>query len=718
MGVIKITKIELSPLTLQESKVVVLSYRLTSEPDIPLSYTIATNSLIVPVGGILPEPYFIDGLDNGKSYTVKAQSDCGNYHFTKEFQTGYPCPAFVSGSLQGRVMQEVPQTKCADCGLVLNGIPSGQISSMSAGVLTSGVCGLTDYVIDWFLNDEEEPRFTSGSDAGLDDDVTVIHPFAGEPVQGGIWHPKVRFADIDGYKYSGEIMEGARWSPDLLTCLPDVVVQNFSCANGGTVNNPLIGSGTPYSHGVTYTNVVNSPTLATRSIRFDLDNTNRYFAWSFNGFSVYDTLKITHVSPLNETSDVVEWWRVGSDSPIHTYQNTPYTTTPNGSQQQWMYKILSLAGFAYAVGDHLIIEVTPNPVTSNTNWGFYCKCLSEINCILWDTTQRQINAGSFSMAWDAVECRYVVSYTRPAWGGDISASILYKYHFKTVFSYGLGGVLTPVYDMAYNTIQLEMRKKTTAVGINIDTYYLCRQLAGSSTVAKSGSVVTFTYTNVTDYNYYKNKFNTMLAHAYMTSYSADDTVVNHYKFFIIYIRTGAATCGDTQAVKAYYTHYSNQPVFNDGAKTITVTLASKVNNYIPSGVCDKTSEAINSFIGQVNVAAADVETYSITSLIGADTGFTGISIQQTVLNELDKTFRVSTVFPVVDSNVCDLATKQWTHRNAPFNEWEFSYINDRVVITNEADPINNFKVYRQMDANGEASADIKVYEISGGVVVP
>ena len=91
MGFIKINSISLSPAPTVD-KLVTVMYRLTSDPDIPASYTVATSSLDVPVGGVLATPFIIDHLSDATSYTIKVRSDCGNYSIEHVFVTGTVCP--------------------------------------------------------------------------------------------------------------------------------------------------------------------------------------------------------------------------------------------------------------------------------------------------------------------------------------------------------------------------------------------------------------------------------------------------------------------------------------------------------------------------------------------------------------------------------------------------------------------------------------------------
>jgi len=95
MGFIEINTISLQPPP-AIPKAVTVMYRLLSDADIPANYTIVTNSLIVPVGGVLLQPFFINGLADGVTYVVRIKSDCGNYAFEKQFTTGVACPQPLS----------------------------------------------------------------------------------------------------------------------------------------------------------------------------------------------------------------------------------------------------------------------------------------------------------------------------------------------------------------------------------------------------------------------------------------------------------------------------------------------------------------------------------------------------------------------------------------------------------------------------------------------
>lgn len=91
MGHIRIDSIPLSPVP-AASKQVTVKYRLTSAPDVDGSYTLATTLTIQPDGSFIGSPYYIEGLLDETSYTVRAKTTCGGGQFDRIFVTGILCP--------------------------------------------------------------------------------------------------------------------------------------------------------------------------------------------------------------------------------------------------------------------------------------------------------------------------------------------------------------------------------------------------------------------------------------------------------------------------------------------------------------------------------------------------------------------------------------------------------------------------------------------------
>jgi hypothetical protein len=593
-----------------------------------------------------------------------------------------------------------PLSMCADCNLVLEGTIPNELSQLTAGVISSTGCVVGDYVIEWYLDGSPTPSFVSGSAAGIDPDVTVVHPFSGEPAEGGTWHPSIRWIFLDGLAYSTDGTVGTQ-SSDLGSCLPDITVLSLTCINGSLVTSPYGGD---YQHHIGYENTVDSSTLASRSFRFDLDGTD-YFAWQFLGYNVPDTMKITYVSPSNATSTQIESWEVGTDGIVSD------VTIPN-SRYAFIYmrKVTDMSAITFAAGDYLRIDVTPGAL-SNTNWDFYCKCMTTVDCDIFDSTNRQISSTP-TFAHNPTTCAWELSYTKPTWsGGDV---LFTEHLLGSQQYYGGGYVIAPTFDSA--NVKLALSQKTDGLLFATDGYADCAAQVGSSTITRSGTTITVVFANVADYNYHKNSYTNATTNPNILSFINDPTIVEYYKFWYIYLRA-ANSCGDTQEQHNYLLHHNNPPSFNDGTKTMTINLATLVNGYVPLDGCDKVGDFIDSMFLGYNAQMTHPDYGPLTSFIRADVApVVGFYVLKNVIDETDKRFRFAYQFASVD--ICDLVSLGWNTQSQPYNEFEFSTIDDRVIITNNADPANNFELWRWMPVSTgtEISDYMLVYRKLAGVV--
>lgn len=663
------------------------------------------------------------------SYTYQWQVSTDNIHFTDlpgatSQNLEYSVPVteiiyFLRKATCGSVTKYTNSvtvypvyTPCTDFGLSLAGTTGNALATIKAGLVTTTTSStIGEFVIEWYREVVDgEPEFTSGSAGATDPSVTVSHPFDGEPAEGGTWHPVIKYVYIDGIKYSRTNMPGARHSPDLLHCLDPiiVIVDNLTCSNGSNFN----VNGLSYIHKVTYTNGLVSPTLASRSLRFDLDATNKFFAWYFNGYTVADNLKITYVSPANETSTVLEYWKIGMDAGGTDVTVSPKLWTGSGR----LHKVISLDQFVFAEGDYLRIEITPG-ANSNTNWEFYCKCFTTLDCNIWDSDIRTIQPGSVAMTWNSSLCQYEVTYNKTTWTNPGGSNLL-PYHY---YGYFIGGGSMSGVEPWTTQTKLILRKTTSGRLYQTAPTTTCGSQSGSTTtmISKNGSVVTAAFSNGDDYNFYKSSYQSALNHSGMSNYTTDNTLIDHYKTFLIRFVL-ANSCGDTRIDKYFYTHYSSPPVFNDGTKTITINLASVSNNYSAVNSCDNSSQTINALMSTINVGISEADFSYSTNVSGGANPIVGVYAGRVTIDDTGtpRVFTASARVPGLD--VCDLTAKGWSDtRGLNANQWQFDIIWDRVTVTDTADPINNFKLERLMDNNGVPLTPgnyITVYEIINGVV--
>ena len=594
-------------------------------------------------------------------------------------------------------------TQCATCSPTMTS-SSSTPSNLSAGAVTSAGCTVGAYVIDWYLNTVSgSPAFTSGSSLAADPSVTAVHPFTNEIVQGGTWHPVIRSIYLNSVKYVTTPNGTDAYSPDLRNCLPTVVVNSLSCSNGGSITGY---SGSNYAHKLTYNNTTNSSTLAARSFRFDLDATNRYFAWQFVGYNVSDSMKITHVSPVNNTSTQLEYWKVGNDVSANNVTVNPKTVGFADTA-----KITSLTGITFATGDYLRIDITPSS-NANTNWDFYCKCLSSVTCNMPDgSTMREIIA-PVTMTWNAANCQYEMKYSKNTFnavGNDI-----WNYHhpIQRCFT-GCAWSLNTA--MSTNTQGVALIQKTDySTSVNT-TYYVCAQAAGSYTVTKSGATITVVFSNISDYNVYKNG---VAAEVAASDFVNDPTDYHYYRFWFFNGIT-ATSCGDSAVGRQFYTHYLNIPQFDDATKTMTYTTAPKTSSYVSTGPCDNLANGI------ANYCNACTNSYNNANF--SDTTYVYNGVRPVIVFRPNPVIKnetnnlTGTYMTINDMDVCDLQGS--FHWSSGLNQWEqlMTYSYDRAVITDNADPLNNWEFWRKVNKvdgswiNNTAN-ELLIYKVVGGVV--
>lgn len=80
MGYITITSVSFSP-PATGPQTITIRHRLTSDPDIPGSYTLDSTTVAVQQSGTLVTPFSIFGLSDNTSYTIKCNDNCSSSSF-------------------------------------------------------------------------------------------------------------------------------------------------------------------------------------------------------------------------------------------------------------------------------------------------------------------------------------------------------------------------------------------------------------------------------------------------------------------------------------------------------------------------------------------------------------------------------------------------------------------------------------------------------------
>ena len=602
----------------------------------------------------------------------------------------------------------------ADCGLYIADIPACQAGTLTAGALSSNSgCTVGEYVIDWYLNTTGgTPSFTSGSAISAATDVTVVQPFFSEPVQGGDWYPVVRFAYLNGIKFTSNINLATTitvYSPDLGTVISPLCAENYNCNSGN--------SGSTYPVTVTYSNTTQNATQAQRSISWDLGSTNKYFAWRFYGYTVYDSLQITYVKPSTSATTLIENWIIGNDASTTNLSSNPKVYNPQsgaGINLGYLAMVTPLTAFTYSSGDYLLIEVTPNPTIANTNWQFNGKCLTDASSLdcgsIFDGNfaQHGYNVGGVGATYNSSTCYLTISgitTNAPLYSATTSNNNFFKYNGSYI-SNNLSTNVIPSATISNNV--------TGIYSTIYSSSNFCTNQVSSTVVNKSGNTVTLTFNNSTDYEVYKTQYGTASGATNITNYSSDPTNINHYKFYTLGVLSGT-TCGDSLGISYnYITHVTSPITFDDGNKKITLVLVAPTNGIV-SGACNTTYSTVQNIISNINSQISS-SNYTLTTNVRRGTTSPYFAVGSSYVYEYSNTSSSYAAFNYISPkpNVCQSSIVNWQDSG---NSWVSYPYYLTYTITDTNDPINNFKILTNLNASGAISTQSLIYEKAGGVVI-
>jgi hypothetical protein len=557
---------------------------------------------------------------------------------------------------------------------------SGGIGAFSVGKLTGNTLTITDYVIEW-RNGSRTGDVVFISGMGTDVAIQAQHPFVNEPVEGGTLYPVIKYVIIGGVTYTSiKNVPNTCYSPDLITYISPIVVQAYNCSNGTT--------GT-YSHILTYINTSMPADQATRSFRFIIGNDTTEFAFMFYGYSVADRITIKLVS--NDVETTMEDWVVGDDNIADNL-----TSMPRIYKNQWYRGVIDLKQRTYVSGDYLKITVAPSynvPSQTDTNWQLQMKCFTTalpFNYAPASNSVNYIDPNSFVVTWNNANCAYDFDFVTGAGPASISSTNVGTY-MRAYFYWSVN----------WQSAQRISIPRSTYGGWGwIKGGYTYTTLNGVMTIKKVGSTLTYSFTNATDYNNYKSGYNTTIANANWTNYSTDTQSANHYKLFEFDHRI-SMTGGDTYTTKYMYFGHDSIFTFDDINYKITINMAQMPNEYIDQ-TCSNVYEIITSGQGTGSqyvsnfIASADFE---VSTILGEVSKFDARYLYTGVLNATtyDVDLHLELPFPAFyGNNAPNLLPNWYLYGNA----WKFHKYYLRIEITNNSDPINNYKIYSRLNASG------------------
>lgn len=473
--------------------------------------------------------------------------------------------------------------------------------------LLSDVCTLGDYVIEWRHSSRDgEVVFVSGNQGNTDPDIDAYHPLVDEIVQGGTLYPIIRYAYLNGEKYTAYYEEGSYYSPDFIECLDPVVVETLNCESKN------LPTGFLYDYRIIRDIASGSKS---RTLKFDIDENTKYLLWSFEGKTVSDGVKIYYCNPTDETETLLDYYIIGNDNTTD-YAPIDYPTNPI------KIKVLSgpnlvtnLIPYTYVEGNYLKIEIIGNiynPEEDDTKWTIQLKCYTE-DITPFDFSETGTLLSTPTMEWNnTVECAYSVHY-------EISNNFtpaVYStpfYNYFEVSAYSSKASLTPELDYS---IYAYWKTSYTTDG---ETNFGVNLANGEITYSKTSSGITISFTNSLDYDKVYNDIQHVYNSAYTTYYiGADPTVdIGYYGMYRIFGFQYGTQLDNPGPLFGWHIHLSANIIYdpvNKASITFEFPDPAITNQYTVVEDCNTTISAVANAVNGMNALIAIPDTTYTTSL--------------------------------------------------------------------------------------------------------
>jgi hypothetical protein len=578
---------------------------------------------------------------------------------------------------------------------------------LSANKLKSDYGIVGDYLIEWRVGSTTgNCVFISGE--GTDPLIQMIHPFTNQIVQSGTLYPVIVYSYFNGQKYTLLPNQGGNYSPTLLNCLElyYVSIDNVDCQSGG--------AGT-YSHNYSYIGNLSPAIDASRSIKFDLnsDGTTKFLAWKFEGLNVVDQIIITyyHINDINNP-DILRDWKIGSN-----LSGNDFVSATKKYDYSQIKNIIDLQLYNHESGDYLIIDIIPRteePTNNNTNWNFSCKCLETFDDNIYGDDMRVIDTSTVSIVYDTINCVYNVSwknvlpYTLPSYYRNyIYSRLLTSIEY---LGFSLYNPTTKIFN-----VQLRNKIDTNITSLNYTT--VCTALNNSLNITKTGNQIILTFIDNTDYNVYKESYNTIINDATWSNKSSDYNVRSHYNCIRLVERI-ATNCGDSFTTLNIFIWDKDLIIFDDVLKTITITLSMIVES--PTEIdCNDLYDEIVSLKNSIQYSI-DIPDFNVNTNVRYN-GFIGLIFYS--IQNIDSSRSFDFSYYEIDEVLLGVNPTGWKRVNG----WS---IKDKgygldlqtgiVEITNMSDPVNNFRIKTILNSDGTYLTNenaVTVYEVVNGIVI-
>jgi hypothetical protein len=486
--------------------------------------------------------------------------------------------------------------------------------------LTLGTLG--DYFIEWHLGSPSGTIvFTSGKTADLGE-VQVQHPFTNEVVFAGTLYPIIKYADINGIRYSAYWNGVERFSPSFLSCL------NFDNNTPGTVIidaiecDTVLGTDPLYPYHLAYTNGVDLADNKSRTLKYNICGPGmKHLAVEINSYQVADQYKIFYCTLEDAIGVLLDNWIHGNrDSSgaalIKNLYPSNYPTNPRialygQTGTSPLCFITDISDFTFTAGDYLRIEITGaiyEPTNSNTNWYIKFKSLTSIagSFIANTGISKIVDVPSISFLSDP-NCRYEIAYNTIddidavpyRWATEMPN--MYKYLWFWISQYS-----NPANTYMENPVRLGMPWKSAGSNFGLFSNtgfgsYSNLDAGENVNLEKLGNDYIFTFSDVDDYNKMKADIAQLKVHSsYTTWQGLTDADSRYYAAWLIYFRIAENVGDNTGATYIMYFWFGDTVVFDDVNKKITWTCQTPTNNFADPGDCNNVDQIVANIVSVIN----------------------------------------------------------------------------------------------------------------------
>ncbi len=538
-------------------------------------------------------------------------------------------------------LNPTPLSICDECNLSFDTFSTSTVGRIIAGTLSS-TCGvITDYTIGWYRNGSTTPTFISGIGTTLS--WNYPHPMVGDAspmVLDGSWVGIIHDIIINGVTYSS--LAGVLGGNPLpfTSCFDTMVVAPFSCTNG---QNPP-----PYSHQISFTAQGNNATPPPISATYALSSSTNYFAYKFTGYQLPDILSMKFISGNpNGTNDPSLYsqpiWlenisvgssNIGQSSLLYLNPPASGTTGTNGCILDNTYpkihngsdvkRVFTLTNLSRSLNDKLEITVAPSTTNPNTSWNLQMQCLDTFGC---DDCLEPFPKVKLSKLKITYNCCGVVSITQPLTSSACTSSMdkwTYGFGWNTIntisppYEWNVYNNSFPTqnYSQCFTPFAEFFPNNTTNCSVPTPNSTIKYHKSTRVVSGQTQGVISMSFNNVTDYNYYKTRIeagswtnatlNTSNSYDILNPFDLDNTNVNYYTYYKINLPTSTEACGDGSPFYEFRFHKSGYPLIEyvdnptpGDDYTITIPMPA-ITNGITASNCNSIQGSIQTQVNSIN----------------------------------------------------------------------------------------------------------------------